>query len=105
MVNGDFSIKKLYNSFIQRNGAGSSSRSQRIHDYSKSIFGQDYVLESAVEAKGFYITAQGYGIKPQDYILLSDGGSKTLYQISKVEYYSEPSDMWIALIFDTEARG
>lgn len=104
MINDDFSIKKIYTSLVAKNRAGSSAKSQKIHDYSKLTSGQDYVLESAIETSGFYITAQGHNIKPKDYLLLSDGNTKMLYQIVAVEYYSEPSDMWTALILNVEAK-
>ncbi len=60
------------------------------------VAGQDYVFELAEEDKKAYITGQGRGIKPGDSIILDDDAGK--YQVEKIDYYSNPSDMWIALV-------
>ena len=77
--------------------ANTSSLKHKIHDYSKLIEGQDYVFEP-VQGVGGYMTATGKGIKPRDYIILQSGYKNYRYQVEEIEYYADPSDMWIALL-------
>ncbi|MBW4471950.1 MAG: hypothetical protein KME45_16310 [Stenomitos rutilans HA7619-LM2] len=44
------------------------------------------------------MTGQGKGIKPNDYILLQLESISRCYQVEVIDYYSQPSDMWIALL-------
>ena len=70
----------------------------RTHDYTQLVSGSDYIFESIDgESKG-YMTGQGKGIKPGDYILLPDGSGISRYQIEEIDYYSNPPDMWIGLL-------
>ena len=44
------------------------------------------------------MTARGKGVKLNDYIILQIGSESHRYQVDKIDYYSNPPDMWMALI-------
>ncbi|WP_339381337.1 hypothetical protein [Brasilonema sp. UFV-L1] len=44
------------------------------------------------------MTGQGKGVKRGDYIILRDSSNACRYQVEDIDYYSEPPDMWIALL-------
>ncbi|QFS42994.1 hypothetical protein GXM_00467 [Nostoc sphaeroides CCNUC1] len=44
------------------------------------------------------MTGIGKGIKPRDRIVLRQGCESSQYQVEEIDYYSDPSDMWIALL-------
>lgn len=70
----------------------------KTYDYTQLVSGSDYIFEPIDgELKG-YMTGQGKGLKPGDYILLPDGSSFSRYQIEEIDYYSNPPDMWIGLL-------
>ncbi|NEQ19655.1 MAG: hypothetical protein F6K28_08885 [Microcoleus sp. SIO2G3] len=70
----------------------------KTYDYTQYVGGRDYVLEPIDnQAKG-YMTGQGKGIKRGDYIILYNGSKSCRYQVEEIDYYSEPPDMWIALL-------
>jgi hypothetical protein len=78
------------------------------HNYINKVAGKDYVLESVDPAlegldssftgQLFYMTSQGEIIEPNDYISIKQNYQVTRYQVQKIDYYSEPSEMWIALL-------
>ncbi len=68
----------------------------KIHDYRNMVAGQDYVFELAEGGKKAYITGQGRGIQVGDRIILGDDAGQ--YQVEQIDYYSNPSDMWIASV-------
>jgi MioC protein len=71
-------------------------KNSKIHDYSPYVAGTDYVFESSDNGMTGYMTAQGKGIKPGDYIILQKGSKFYKYQVEQIDYYSNPSDMWMA---------
>jgi hypothetical protein len=71
---------------------------RKVHDYTKSVRGQDYVFEFTELTSQGYMTGMGKGVKCGDYILLQEGTISYQYQVEAIDYYSEPSDMWIALL-------
>ncbi|MEH2057780.1 MAG: hypothetical protein V7K97_16785 [Nostoc sp.] len=73
-------------------------RQKKIHDYSQQVSGSDYVFESINEGMIGYMTGVGKGIKPCDRIILRQGCESYQYQVEEIDYYSDPSDMWIALL-------
>jgi hypothetical protein len=73
-------------------------RKNKIHDYSQLDYGNDYVFERINEGMIGYMTGVGKGIKPCDRIILREGCESYQYQVEEVDYYSDPSDMWIALL-------
>ncbi|MDZ8024982.1 MAG: hypothetical protein RMY36_022935 [Nostoc sp. SerVER01] len=70
----------------------------KIHDYSQQIWGSDYIFERVNEGTIGYMTGVGNGIKASDRIILRKGSESYQYQIEEIDYYSYPSDMWIALL-------
>ncbi|MEH2437430.1 MAG: hypothetical protein V7K25_24890 [Nostoc sp.] len=70
----------------------------KIHDYSQLVSGSDYVFERLNEGTIGYMTGSGTAIKPSDRIILQEGCESYQYQVEEVDYYSDPSDMWIALL-------
>lgn len=70
----------------------------KTHDFTECVYGSDYVFEVAPEAKEVYMTARCKGVKPGDYIVLQIYSESKKYQVEQIDYYSNPSDMWIALI-------
>ncbi|MEH2062607.1 MAG: hypothetical protein V7K50_10040 [Nostoc sp.] len=71
---------------------------KKIHDYSQQVSGSDYVFERINEGMIGYMTGVGKGIKPCDRIILRQGCESYQYQVEEIDYYSDPSDMWIALL-------
>ena len=69
----------------------------KTHDFTKCVPGTDYVFEVA-EITTAYMTARGKGVKPLDYIILQIGSESYRYQVEQIDYYSNPPDMWMALI-------
>lgn len=70
----------------------------KTYDYTQYISGRDYVFELADNQRKGYMTGHGRGIKRGDYIVLCNGSKSCCYQIEEINYYSEPPDMWIALL-------
>ncbi len=70
----------------------------KTHDFTKCAHGSDYVFEVAEEVTAAYMTAQSKGVNPGDYIILQFGSESWRYQVEQIDYYSNPPDMWMALI-------
>lgn len=73
----------------------------RIHDLTNLEEGQDYVLEPSPDLKEsgkLYMTGQATNIDRNDYIILQSQSQTKHYQVNKIDYYAEPSDMWIACL-------
>ncbi|MDZ8050965.1 MAG: hypothetical protein RMX68_023105 [Aulosira sp. ZfuVER01] len=75
-----------------------TQQKHKIHDYSQLMRGKDYIFETRQGGLGGYMTGTGKGIKPRDYIILQHGYQNYRYQVEEIDYYSNPSDMWIALL-------
>jgi MioC protein len=75
-----------------------SHPNHKTHDYTQSYGREDYIFEPIEEGKRGYLTGQGKGIKRGDYLILSDGSHCHRYQVEDIDYYSNSSDMWIALL-------
>jgi len=75
----------------------------KTHDYTKLVHGVDYVFETVCDdpQKG-YMTAQKRGVKCGDRILLLKENKIEQYRIQELNYYSSPSDVWIALLVKLE---
>lgn len=71
-------------------------KSRRTHDYTCHQFGVDYVFESTDAGSKGYMTGQGNGVKQGDYLLLKNGEVTERYQVEGADYYSSPSNMWVA---------
>ncbi|MEC4819328.1 MAG: hypothetical protein SAK29_39570 [Scytonema sp. PMC 1069.18] len=80
----------LLNTFIQPRN--------KIYDYTQQIYGRDYIFKSADDKTKGLMTGYGKGIKSGDYIIFRDGSHFYQYQVEEIDYYSKPSNMWIALL-------
>ncbi len=85
----DFSIKVIA---IKKD----LKRQPKTHDYTQYSSNHDYIFEIAEREKCGYMTGQGRGINPGDYLILSSGSNTCRYQVESIDYYSNPPDMWIA---------
>ena len=71
---------------------------QKRHNYTQYDAGADYIFEPA-KAEGLgYLTSQGRNIKCGDCIVLGDNANPHHYQVESIDYYANPSDMWIAAV-------
>ncbi|MDF5738168.1 MULTISPECIES: hypothetical protein [unclassified Nostoc] len=73
-------------------------KKHKIHDYSQQLWGSDYVFERLNEGTIGYMTGIGKSIKPGERIILRQGSESYQYQVEEIDYYSDPSNMWIALL-------
>lgn len=71
---------------------------QKTYDYTNQVSGQDYMFESIDNHSKGYMTAQGKGIAVGDFINLQHGAEIYHYQVEQIDYYSNPSDMWTAVL-------
>ena len=70
----------------------------KTHDFTECVPGTDYVFEVVENFNTAYMTAREIGVKPEDYIILQIDSESCRYQVEQIDYYSNPSDMWMALI-------
>jgi hypothetical protein len=73
-------------------------RPSQTYDYTECICGRNYVFEPVDNLTKGYMTAQCRGIQLGDYIIFRTGSSCERYQVHEIDYYSEPPDMWIAVL-------
>jgi hypothetical protein len=69
----------------------------KTHRYIRQVSGEHYAIE-AVEGDRFSMTAYGEGIKPGDYLLLTENSQIVRYQIEQIDYYADPPDLWVGLL-------
>lgn len=87
----DFSIKVLA---IKNK----SKRQPKTYDYTQYNCNYDYIFEVAERENWAYMTGQGQGINKGDYLILFSGSNTMRYQVESIDYYSNPPDMWTALL-------
>lgn len=75
-----------------------SFRKPRVHNYTSYKYGKDYAFDEIQDGSQAYMTAYGRGIKPGDYITIRREKVKIRYKVEQIDYYSSPSDLWIALL-------
>ena len=69
------------------------------HDYRRHNRGWGHDLAyTPIKRNRLRATGWGRGIKPGDFILLSNGDADTRYQFTTIDYYADPSDMWRAVL-------
>jgi len=67
------------------------------HDYSVREWGHNYqVIDVENNGLSLRLAGWGKGLSDDDYIIIKNGDDTTRYQLIKVEYKSNPSDMWFA---------
>lgn len=79
---------------------GKDMATQRTHDYRRDVRGWGHDITYTVEKDGKILNAQGWGdgLRPGDFILLSNGKDETRYRVKKITYYGDPKDMWKATL-------
>lgn len=73
----------------------------KTHDFTRPGWGWAIGSWIPVDREGLVVRALGHGrgLEHGDFIILSSGGGQTTrYQISKVDYFRDPSDMWNAVL-------
>ncbi len=73
-------------------------KSSKTHNYTRAIRGQDYVFEPIEQGLTGHMTGYGKGVKVGDYLILQEGSDRCRYKVEEIDYYSNPEDMWIALL-------
>jgi MioC protein len=73
-------------------------RRSRVHNYTSYKCGRDYAFDEVENGFQAYMTAYGRGIKRGDLIVLLHERGKIRYRIEQIDYYANPSDLWIALL-------
>ena len=68
------------------------------HNYLGSRWRDSYLFETLEQGTKGYITAQGRNVQCGDYLILPYGSGSAKYQVEEINYYSNPPDMWIALV-------
>ena len=69
----------------------------KTHHYQASNMGLDFSLErSAIDPREIQIISQKPGVKKDDCIKIHNSSECTAYKILEIDFYSDPSDMWIA---------
>lgn len=84
--------------YSQRAARPTVMKSGRTHDYTRHECGADYVFETVDNGSKGYMTGQGKGVKPGDYLLLKHESEVERYQVVTIDYYASPANMWIALL-------
>jgi MioC protein len=81
-----------------------SKPKEKTHDYSQLEKGSDYIFESVDGGSRGYMTGQGGGVKCGDYVILPAESNGGRYQVKEIDYYSNPSDVWTALLERVDER-
>ncbi len=68
----------------------------KTRNYTKLVSGIDYIFEWIDEGQAAYMTGSGAGVKPGNYIIWEANNQSYCYQVEEIDYYFDPSDMWIA---------
>ena len=70
----------------------------KIHNFTYKVNSLDYVFEPIENSCKAYMTGYSKGVRECDRIILKDGLDNYIYQVERIDYCSNPSDMWIALL-------
>jgi hypothetical protein len=73
-------------------------RVAQTHNYTHQQEGFNYFLSPAESSHQVYMTAEGAGIKGQDYILLQGEQGTIRYQVEGIDYYGDSPLLWTALL-------
>ncbi|MDF5728082.1 MAG: hypothetical protein PUP92_08585 [Rhizonema sp. PD38] len=91
-------LSVILSSLVKLISTKPKQQKNKTHDYTRLVCGRDYVFEPIDNQTRGYMTGQGRGIKSGDYIIFQNGSSACKYQVEEIDYYSEPPDMWMALL-------
>ncbi|WP_200817626.1 hypothetical protein [Calothrix rhizosoleniae] len=101
----NINLNNILNSLLNLLVSQSKKTKAQVYDYTQFTSGEDYVFEVKEDGIKGYMTAQRSGVKSGDYIILSHGSHTRCYQVEEIDYYSEPADMWMALLRLVEDNG
>lgn len=79
------------------------ARNHRIHRYEQDQRDTEFFLETNTGSSISYMTAQGPTVYPGDYIEIASPEGHLQFQVSEIEYYSHPADMWMAQLYPLTA--
>lgn len=94
-------VKKLflYLTSLYRERQVVFRRAPKTYCYHFNDMGQGFVINEIEGKSGYYhMTAQCTGVKLGDYIEIVQAKRSIKYQVEYIDYYSEPSDMWIGVL-------
>ena len=99
LIASSVNINTFLGWLVHRVTANFNFQANQTYDYTDCVSGSDYVFEALDDDRtGGYMSARWKSIRCGDYIILPKTSGTEKYQVEKIDYYSEPSDMWIALL-------
>jgi hypothetical protein len=99
------SLNTIWTSLLNLFASQPRQRKAQVYDYTKFVSGRDYVFEAKDNGIKGYITSQLSGVQAGDYIIVNHDSQSCRYQVEEIDYYSEPADMWMALLSLVEDNG
>ncbi len=100
MLQPTININSNFNSFnllpLFERTINAVKRHLNTHNYTKLVCGIDYMCELIDDGRGACMTGFGQNVKPGNYIVWEQNNQSYCYQVQEVDYYFDPSDMWIA---------
>jgi|GEM_PF-1333071 len=91
-----YSISNQFQKYLQRKD------SAKTFGYAASNVGETFVLDTTPNPSLSYMTSLQAGVQLGDYIQIYHPDKMTTYQIQEIEYYREPSDMWMAKLLKVD---
>lgn len=73
----------------------------KTHNFTKQIKSVNYEFEE-LDTRRVQMTGYGKGINPRDFILLTE--ERIRYRVEAIDYYSDPANLWTALLFRCSAE-
>lgn len=99
LIASGVNINTFFNWLVREISANFKFQRNQTYDYTDCISGRDYVFETLDDdSTSCYMTARWKSIRCGDYIILANASGAEKYRVEEIDYYSEPSDMWIALL-------
>ena len=87
-----YSVSTQFQKHLYRKGK------TKTFSYDACDIGQAFVLESTLDSSFYYMTSLQSGVRSGDCVQIYYPDKIITYRIQEIEYYSEPSDMWIAIL-------
>lgn len=74
----------------------------KTFSYDACNMGQTFVLDAISDTSVCLMTSQQVGVRSGDFVQINHPDKMTTYQIEEIEYYAEPSDIWMAKLLHIE---
>ncbi|MBW4630288.1 MAG: hypothetical protein KME49_33465 [Brasilonema octagenarum HA4186-MV1] len=97
-INLNIIFSSFYNYILRK----TENKHSKTYDYTQYVSGRDYIFESTDNQTIGYMTGIRAGVQRGDYIILCNSSNTCRYQVEDIDYYSEPPDMWIALLQEVD---